>query len=307
MAKPAAKKPSKVAAKPVVRKPRPSAVRATPAAANPPETEAVVEGSEAAFHAFLPQALALAPAEVAEFHADVSLASRNVDAGVAAVIAARASIEARVSKTDWAAIAALPNLGLAVCFAARRVELSSAVATGTPALLAEARTLRRKLVTSADALAESGLLPEAQVAKAHRGRGPRNTASDLEDLAALFEKNAAAIKGRHPITAAQLARAKVVGATLLKVLRPKAAPRSAKSTETAAAIDARDRLWTLLEKGYTEVRRLGMWQWVDDVDAHVPALQAHRGRGRPHKKAASGGGAGATGPTGPTGGAVGKS
>lgn len=39
------------------------------------------------------------------------------------------------------------------------------------------------------------------------------------------------------------------------------------------AVDTRDRLWTLLSSRHeAQLRRAGMWLWVDDVDGHVPPL-----------------------------------
>lgn len=80
------------------------------------------------------------------------------------------------------------------------------------------------------------------------------------------------------------ADASTVGTALLKVLKP---AKKEKSPELADAQDARDRLWTLLAERHLELRRLGMFVWADDVDAHVPTLQAHRGGARKKKAAAT--------------------
>ncbi len=49
-----------------------------------------------------------------------------------------------------------------------------------------------------------------------------------------------------------------------------------KTGNVAEAAELRDRVFTLLVAAYKEVRRIGMCNWVDEVDAHVPSLLARR-------------------------------
>ncbi len=79
---------------------------------------------------------------------------------------------------------------------------------------------------------------------------------------------------------------------VMKLLKP---AKKEKAPELTSAQDTRNRLWTLLCDGHTELRRLGMFVWVDDVDGHVLTLQAHRG-GAGKKKAVKRAEAGASAP-----------
>ena len=266
--------------------PKPSSRPASKAAAPVVRAEIVeqVVGNQAAFDAFAPAARALTGA-IRPFRADASLAYHNVEAGVVSVVSARKALDERIRDIDWEAIEGATNLALAVCFAASQAATTTAPATGIAAKLAEARPLRRLLLRSAQALAGAGLVSEKDVAAILAGHGSLDAANDCVNLAALFTKNAAKIRGQHPVTAAQIARAAALGSELTTLLKPARAKAGKKDGAVAAATDIRDRLWTLLVATHLELRRLGAFLWVDDVDAHVPQLQASRsGRRRPLKQ-----------------------
>ncbi|HEX4515506.1 MAG TPA: hypothetical protein VH054_18295 [Polyangiaceae bacterium] len=236
-----------------------------------------VLGSEADFELFLPQAEKVA--KVTPFRADASLAYHNVDAGVTAVLSQRALLDARVKSIDWTGLAALPRLALAVCFAHSQVVTATPAASDLPSLLARGRALRKLLLDAASALATAGLLPAAKVDAIRAGTSSLDSARDCVDLAAVFRANAARLKGKHAVTNEQIGDAATVGTELIKLLKP---VKKEKAPELASSQDARDKLWSLLCERHVEARRLGMFVWVDDVDAHVPSLQAHRGGA--HKK-----------------------
>ena len=102
-------------------------------------------------------------------------------------------------------------------------------------------------------------------------------------LASLFEKNAAAVRGKVPFTAAQVKEAAEVGSRLLATLKPKSAKKATAKDLTAAA-EARDRLWTLFEKTWEQtIWRAGAWVFGRAVDQHVPALQSRVVGKRPAK------------------------
>ena len=44
----------------------------------------------------------------------------------------------------------------------------------------------------------------------------------------------------------------------------------------AATADIRDRMRTLLVRAYTEVLRVGAYQWVLELTAHLPTLTQRR-------------------------------
>jgi hypothetical protein len=260
---------------------------AAPASAEAGDGVAPVTGNEAAYDHFVPATKSLAAASVKAFRADASLAYHNVLAGVKALLEVRAALDGRIRAIEWTTIERLPELALAVCFAASQVETTAVPVTGTAAKLAEARKLRNVLITAADALAAAGVIPLDAVAKIHAGRGLIDLANDCVALAALFRKYAAKIARQHAVTAAQITRSADVGSELVAVLKPKRARKGEKAEVLATALDVRNRLWTLLIDGHRELRRLGAFQWVEEVDEHVPALQAYRAGAR--KKSGAGG------------------
>lgn len=108
----------------------------------------------------------------------------------------------------------------------------------------------------------------------------RDAAQDCIDLAQLFREHAATVKGKTAIGKPQIDEAAVAGEQLLAALKP-ARARSRVSESVKRAVDTRDRLWTLLSSRHAvQLRRAGMWLWVDDVDEHVPPLLSSARRTR---------------------------
>lgn len=235
-----------------------------------------VEGSQRAYDAFLPEALKIPAADVRPFRYDGSLAYHNVTVGLAALGPHEAALRAELPRTDVAALRALPDLALAVIFAAEQVDRGAARSDGSTArLLKTAFASRSLLLDTAAALAGKGLLPKRAVEKIREGRGNIDAATDCVALAALFIQHAAAIKSRHPLAKADIAGASDVGNALLKVLRPKRARAKATPAAVADAADHRDRLWTLLARrfeGPHGLERAAMHIWGRDAGAHVPPL-----------------------------------
>ena len=250
-------------------------------AAPPPAAPSA--GSAEHYQRFLPAAQALPPAEVRPLRLDFALALANAQRGVAAVLAHRDRLRAELPKLSLAAIDGLGGLGLAVTYAAGQVQRYAPAATGTRALLAQAQELRALLLASAEALARSGGLAPATVAKIREGRGPIDAAGDCVALAALFRRHSAAVRNKTPVTAAQLEQAAAVGSRLLAVLSPKGARRGPVA-EVAAATLIRDRLWTLFDQTWErEVWRAGAWLFGREVENRVPLLASRVVAKRPAK------------------------
>ncbi len=235
-----------------------------------------VAGSAAAVDQHRARAAALPSKEVRGLGGDPALAAHNVGVAIAALAPHRKAIGELPAPFSKAALAALPSLAAAVVHAHAQVDRSS---TGdTKKDLARASAVRALLLNAAVTLADAKALPPAKVATIKKGSGPRDLAQDCVDLAALFRANAAAIKGKTAIGKDTIDEAGALGERLLAALKPKGA-KGKPSAEVRAAIDLRDRLWTLLVADYpAHARRAGLWIWVDDVDDHVPTLQARAGR-----------------------------
>lgn len=225
----------------------------------------------AQFNRLLPEARALDKAEVKAFRTDPVIALQNVTDGVRAVIEVGESrLASELPMLDLAHLRDLVNLAIATSFAVRRAE--NITASGSLPMLKEATVLRARLLAGAEALAAAGLLPAARVSKIRKGRGAIDWAADCVELAALFKENAEAIRGKSPISAADVKRAGELGAELLNVIKPKGSTRDKKSKEQREAIEDRDRLGTLLAQRYAPVRRAGAWFFGDEVGDHVPLL-----------------------------------
>jgi hypothetical protein len=268
----------------------------TPAVPAAPAAPAVT-GSQDAYDTFLPIAQAIPKAAVVGLNADPSLAFHNVDAGVAPVLAEKTRLAKELPTVDVAELASLPSLALAVAFAALQVDRDRKSDGAIAAKLAEAHPLRRKLLSSASALADAGVIAAADVAKIQKGTGHLDAAGDLVALSALFAKHAKAIAGKSPIATADVKRAGALGSELLATLKP-ASAKARGARPGAEAAETRDRLWTLLVERHDRLRRVGMWLFGErEVDARVPALLAHvaaKGAGRKAKTATTTPGSAAT-------------
>ena len=231
-------------------------------------------GSQADYDEFAPVAQLLTDTDVVPMRADLPLALHNVQVGVASVMAEETRLN-ELPGTDKALLSSFPRLVLAAIFADTQIERATPPSE-VQDLLRRGAALRALLLKSADSLAEAGLLPKASVDAIRAGHGKLDSARDCIALAALFTKNAPGLRGKHPITAAQLKDASETGTALLKVLktgRSRRAPRVG-----APPADMRDRLWTLVVRRYDALWRVGAYLFGrHDVDDKVPPLQATRG------------------------------
>jgi hypothetical protein len=233
-----------------------------------PEPPPIV-GSQKAYEDFLPDALAIAESDIRPFRADASIAYHNIVAGVDAITPLLDRIQIELPKVDVAAFKQLPDIALGVIYAVGQVDRSSDGSTA--AMVEKGRVSRTLLLRSAEALVAAGILPAHSIDRIREGSGPIDMAQDNIDLAAVFTKHDSAIAGKTPVTAAQVVEAATIGTELLKRLKPK----GTKSKDAAMdEVEIRDRLWTLLTLRHRELRRVGFWFWMDDVDDHVPALQS---------------------------------
>ncbi len=257
----------------------PRAAKTTaPTLAVPETATEAAAGSEAAAEHFRAAALKLSPKEVIPLRADALLALHNAYAGVDAVLAERDALKAdpEAPRPDWDALGQVKPLAAAVVFTAKQVS-SPVLAKQLRAELAEAYALRELFITDAKTLGLRGLLPPKKVADIIKGQGSVDAAHDCVALAALYRANAQALRGKTSVTAAEVRRAAELGSSLLERLTPKTARTKTPVDAThAAATDLRDRMWTLLVRGYERVQRVGAWRWVGDVGEHVPSLQSRR-------------------------------
>lgn len=270
-------------AKPVTtNKKSPSAGASKKTPIEPEPAAPVVTGSADAVAVHRGAADALAPSAVIPFRADPHLAYHNAITGRDALLASRDAINATGFRVDWARVAAVESLALALVYAAGRVEADPRDSNEVLELLREARPLRALLLANAQTLSMVGRVSPAEVARIEKGRGAVDAATDLLDLATLHADRELT-GGGSLVTAVQLRRAKVVGTALLQKIRPSGARTASRRTlaqRDAAAL--RDRLWTLLVQSHDLLDRAAGAVWGRDLGLHVPKLQ---GRYVPRKRA----------------------
>jgi hypothetical protein len=242
--------------------------------------------AQAAFTRFLPEALGLATGDILPYRMDAALALHNVKLGVASVLPHRTELEAELPAIAFANIAALPDLALALRYAVIQAARGMPEERVMRNVMKEMQPLRRKLLSVAEGLAQTGLLPQAQVDAIRAGHGWEDGARDLLDLHDLFLEHEPAIAGKHPVTEAILADAQRIGTFLLSNLKPRQGRPAQASAGPSVAVDARDRLHTLLQQRFILLRKAGHYLFGDRFDAHVPPLQARTLGARPTKEAA---------------------
>jgi hypothetical protein len=241
-----------------------------------------ITGSQADYERFLPEALKIPAKEVIPFRADASLAYLNVSVGLDALLARESEARA-LPKTDVDALKLLPHMCLAVAFAGTQIADGASGEIGPK--LARASVLRRRLFLAADALVDAGLLPSKPVEALHEGTGKIDMAGDCVGLAALFQQHAASLKGKTAVTAAELREAAELGTDLLARLKPRTARRG-RSGDAKKAAEMRDRLWTLVKQGHGALWRACAYLYgPEEIEARVPALQAHAATTSKRKKA----------------------
>ena len=203
-------------------------------------------------------AIKLKPADVLVCRADTRIAFANVKQGVESLFGPEgdpgrkeriAAVQEQLPKLNAKKTAKkLPELARALMLAAQQV--APPVSTGEiNEKLVIVGKHREPILTTAEVLAAKGLLPRDEVAKIRAGSGKYDIASDGVALSDLFAAHAAEVKGKHAFTDEDF-------------------------TEMRDAADLRDRLWTLLVTGHSDLRVMGYVMFRDDFDVKVPKLQS---------------------------------
>jgi hypothetical protein len=247
-----------------------------------PTAASGVVGSEADFVHFLAEATALSAGDVIPLRADVSLARVNVTLALASLLAREAEAK-KLPGIHLASLKQLPRKVQATIFATTQV--GDAASGEITEKLARAGVLRKKMFRAADALVDEKLFPADKVKELHAGSGKIDVASDCVGLAALFTKHAKQAKGKTTVSAADVKEAAALGSELLKVLKPSTAKKT-RSEDARKAADVRDRMWTLVVRGYADVWRACAFLYGPElIEEKVPALLARAATTSNRKKA----------------------
>lgn len=250
--------------------------KAAPVTAPVPVPKVTAVGSEAAYLRYLPHAEKLAAGEVLPYRLDPVLAYHNVQTGLAALGPYRDALKRALPLLDHTALFDLRELAQAVVFAATQIEGKTRSLGETRTLLTEASQLRALLLSTAEALALSGIFKAQAIDKIRAGSGPIDLARDCIELAALFGKSEEAMKAQKLVRSEQLQRASELGTLLVGRLKPGGARKKEAERSDAAQVTARDRLATLLWQRFRDLRKAAYYLWGDAFDTQVPALQTRQ-------------------------------
>jgi hypothetical protein len=244
----------------------------TAAPALPPEPR-----PQEAFAQVVNRARALSKEQIKVFRADAELALYNVRTGLQALAPFFPTLPEHLPKISVAILLDARTLAAALVYADDQVGDRPRSPEEIEAKLERLRELRQVALDSAELLAKSKLLPADRVKKIRQGAGRHDAARDGVDLEELFHEFDAKVRGKHPLSAEELAELGALGHELVQVFPPpgahKAPAAEAQKREEAAAL--RDRIWTLLQEAHLPVRKAGHY-FFDDADEHVPTLQARR-------------------------------
>lgn len=236
---------------------------------NVPSWLGSVDAARVAYQRFIADSETLSAEQIVAFRSDASLVAKNVMKALSSVAPLWDQLQVELPKLNWAQIAALPELVLAVHYAVHQIDRSAPRVLGQ--LINRASSLRATFLPLARGLAGKGLLPLADVQRIEAGRGNLDTATDCVDLAALFRAHFETLSGRAPITEDDLLALHQVGTTLVAILTPDRS-RKPELPQTVAAVAHRDRVYSLLCAHYDLLRRAAAYQWLDDAEQYVPQL-----------------------------------
>jgi hypothetical protein len=145
------------------------------------------------------------------------------------------------------------------------------------ALVEDAYSLRRRLLSSAAHLAELGLLDEHRIAEIRAGRGHVGVGDALLALATLFEEHWPTLKDSTPIARHELHLASAHGAKLLAV----ATERRDRNRKGAKPDDFSRRMVHLACEVYEEARRVAAYiSWYEPDLRPLPSLVRRLSRAR---------------------------
>jgi hypothetical protein len=222
---------------------------------------------------YLPLAQAIAPEDIIPYRIDASLAVVNVRQAMPVLVAKKDLLAEHLPKVDAALLLALPDIALAMEYAALKADQALPPDSLMRQKLAEGWQLRGLLLGAARMLAAAGLVKQEEVDQIAEGRGQRDMAQDCIALADLFRKHESSIAGKHPIDSSQIEDAAAVGTWLMANLRTtNALPE--KSSAPAPEVDIRDRVGTLLVQQFQVLEKVVHYFYGKNWESLIPSLQS---------------------------------
>ena len=222
---------------------------------------------------FLGDARALSAGEVKIFRGNARVVLANVRFGLDTACHDLDAIQRHLPLVNLGDVLGLADLARALVHAVRR---ATPLAEGDGEVKRRVGLIkepREQMLTVAQTLAKRNLLPAKVVATVGMRKGLPGMAEDAVTLAELYTVHAGRLRGQHPFTDAEIAALGEHGEWLTENLRSGHTPRRKKVRANTPA-DDRDRLWTLLDRRYLDLRRIGFHFHPEEVDAVVPPLMS---------------------------------
>jgi hypothetical protein len=222
---------------------------------------------------FLGDARGLAAGEVKIFRGSARVVLANVRFGLDTACTDLDAIQRHLPLVNLGEVLGLADLARALVHGVRR---ATPLAEGDGEVKRRVGLIkepREQMLSVAQTLAKKNLLPAKVVATFGTRKGLPGMADDAVGLAELYTAHASRVQGQHPFTDAEIASLGEHGEWLVENLRAAHTPRRKKVRANTPA-DDRDRLWTLLDRRYLGLRRVGFYFHPEDVDAVVPPLMS---------------------------------
>jgi hypothetical protein len=135
--------------------------------------------------------------------------------------------------------------------------------------------LRGLLLNQAKLLASLGVLPTERVKAIQEGHGHLDAANDGSSLNTLYTEFAGPLTGKHPFSAEVIAELGQLGHELSQYFKPLEAKKAAPvASDTVSPDEIVQRIWAVLGVVYLDLRKAGFYFFGEEVDDHVPPLQA---------------------------------
>jgi hypothetical protein len=232
-----------------------------------------------AFEEVLPSMKALPEAEVIPVNLDIPDAVSKVLGLELVLRTLNDRIASKVPETERDLPQKLVSYAFALSHANILYRMAARANDPVPALSEEGMKLRSLLFSDARALIHRGFV-DPRALRSYKGSvGYRNLASDLKMLAHLFRSCPESVRDCSAAGDQELQRAEEIATGILGALHRRNAP----DPGVRAALDVRNRAFTVFTRGYDQMRRA----WKEkDADRVVPSLYA---KGRRARKKVDGG------------------
>jgi hypothetical protein len=232
----------------------------------------VTEDSHAAFLHFKPLVERVPEDKLDAWNGDAEIVRTNATRGVDAIRPHLDHLREALPLLNINELLELPALCFALGFAADRVFMRASTKE-IQAAQKQIRPVRSQALRQLEIFAERGLLPQERVRNIRQNTGPVDEARDAVAIPALFHEFSAAVKNKHPFTAAELKQLAEKGDWLLKQLLPTGATADKGPRNPDAVL--RDQLWTEVLRRYDGLYQAGVEIWGRrGVDAHIPPLMS---------------------------------